>query len=143
MGHQEPVGNGKIPISSFLFKGIIMEMRALIKEALHSLIHEFMHTMTYTEIKEKIMHLLNTPYGGSHYFTVEGMDGEPIKIRVSDHSANRHNNKGEKTLSFISARCNQGYKAMMDEWVIDKDGYSDTYQTIEEILEWNDVKDGE
>lgn len=97
--------------------------------------------MTHTEIKEKVMELLNAPYGGSHYFNVEDVNGEIIKIRVSDHSANRHNNR-EKTLSFIAARCNQGYRAMTDEWVIDEDGYTDTYQSIEEILEWNDVKDG-
>lgn len=93
-------------------------------------------TMTHSQIITKINDLLKL--GGSHYFNVEGEDGEVIKIRCSDHSANRLNNH-EKTLSFISKFCNQGYRKMINEWVIQENGLTDTYQTIEEVLEWENV----
>jgi len=95
--------------------------------------------MTHTQIAEKIIGLLQIP--GSHYFMVTGENDSIIKIRVSDHSAKRQNNGDVITLSFISQRCDQGYSAMVNEWVIDEDGYTDTYQSIQTVLEWNGVID--
>ena len=83
------------------------------------------------QIREKL------EYGYSSYFNVEDSEGNTVKIRVSDHSANRQNNS-ERTLSFINERTMQkksAYNQMVDEWAILENGLTDTYQTIEEILE--------
>lgn len=90
--------------------------------------------MKLSEIENRIIDTLKL--SGSHYFTVQDSNGNDVKIRVSDHSANRNNNGDEKTLSFISARCNQGYRSMINEWVIDELGMTDTGQEISEVLEW-------
>jgi hypothetical protein len=91
--------------------------------------------MTIQQITAKIKLHLELP--GSRYFNVENAKGETVKIRVSDHSANRNNNGDTKTLSFISQTCDQGYRAMINEWVIDdiEDMYATTFQSVEEILE--------
>jgi hypothetical protein len=99
--------------------------------------------MTHAEISKKIVTLLEVVKNGgkTEYFNVESIDGETVKIRVSNHSGKKQNNGDTKTLSFVSAYCVQGYQAITCEWLIDEDGYTDTYQSIEEILEWNDVTD--
>ncbi len=91
--------------------------------------------MTTSQITEKIKMYLELP--GSRYFNVQDSKGDTVKIRVSDHSGNYHNNKGEKTLSFISCTCNQGYRAMITEWEVDdlEDMFTTTYQSVVEILE--------
>lgn len=87
----------------------------------------------------------------SQYFTVliEEEDGdsyasEAVKIRVSDHSANRHNNGDQVTLSFVTDTCDQGYRRMVNEWeVIDtEDMLTSTYEYVSDILEYelNEVK---
>lgn len=91
-------------------------------------------------VAEKIRNLLSLP--GSHYFNVEDVNGNTVKIRVSDHSANRLNNGDTKTLSFVSqknspssiSRHLAGY-----EWLILGNGLTNTYQTIEEVLEWEEI----
>lgn len=101
---------------------------------------------TISEIKNKIIETLQDE-GITKYFNVYSINGNVIKIRVGNHSANRMNNGDTKTLSFISNRTMQkksGYNAMVEEWEIDIDTeLSDTYQTIEEILEWEDVSDNQ
>lgn len=93
-------------------------------------------------VTEKILAKLELIKQGfaTQYFTIEDRECNTVKIRVGDHSANRHNNGDTKTLSFITERCDQGYKAMINEWVIDEDGYTtDTFQSIEELLDWNEI----
>lgn len=101
---------------------------------------------TILEIKNKIIETLND-VGRTAYFSVYSISGNLIKIRVGNHSANKMNNGDTKTLSFISNRTMQkksGYNAMVEEWAIDLETeLSDTYQTIEEILEWEDVSDNQ
>lgn len=80
----------------------------------------------------------------SLYFNVYSVHGEIIKIRTANHSANRQNNGDEKTLSFISKSSKQrksAYNKMINEWEVDEHGYTDTSQSIEEVLEWEDVSD--
>jgi hypothetical protein len=87
------------------------------------------------EIEDRIRELLLVP--GTHYFQVEIKDGDSIKIRVSDHSANRQNNGDQLTLSFISQRTPQkksAYNAMHKEWSILENGLTDTYQELSEII---------
>lgn len=87
------------------------------------------------KIAETIRENLNSE--STHYFNVQDSQGNTIKIRVGNHSANRQNNS-EKTLSFITERTHQkksGYNQMVNEWVILEEGYTDTYETIEDILE--------
>jgi len=94
--------------------------------------------MTVQEIILKIETLLQQ--SGTSRFYIRDNNDEPVMIRVSDHSANWHNNT-QKTLSFVSKRTEQrksAYNQMIDEWEV-KDGLTDTYQTIEQVLEWNDI----
>ena len=92
---------------------------------------------TLSEISSKIIETLKT-VGRTEYFYVYSTDGEKIKIRVGDHSANRSNNKC-KTLSFITNRTTQNdsaFNAMVNEWEVDLETeYTDTYETIEDVLE--------
>lgn len=79
---------------------------------------------------------------GSFYFTVEDCEGNDVKIRVSDHSANRQNNGSQKTLSFVTERTEQrksGYNRMIEEYVVDADGYIDNSQELIERLEWENI----
>lgn len=92
--------------------------------------------MTIEEIAEKIRENINT--SRSFYFTVEDCNGNDVKIRVSNHSANRQNNNDTKTLSFITERTKQnksGYNSMINEWVVMDNGLCDTYEEIEYILD--------
>ena len=89
--------------------------------------------MTLTDIQTKIENYLNLP--GTRYINCNDQKGETIKIRVSDHSAKKWNNGDTKTLSFVSARCNQGYQAMTNEWLVLENGLTDTYEEISDILE--------
>lgn len=85
-------------------------------------------------IIDKILELLARP--GSHYFSFMTADNEIIKIRVSDHSANRQNNGDQRTLSFISQRTaakNLGWY-LATEWLIMDNGLTDTYEEIGDIL---------
>lgn len=76
----------------------------------------------------------------SQYFSVEDRNGNTCKIRVSDHSAKRANNGEMKSLSFILNVVDQGYQGMQNEWVVDLENeLTDTFQTIEEVLDWNDI----
>lgn len=76
----------------------------------------------------------------SQYFSIEDRNGVTCKIRVSDHSAKKSNNGDTKTLSFILNKVDHGYQGMVNEWVVDLDNeLTDTFQTIEEVLDWNDI----
>lgn len=101
---------------------------------------------TINEIKNRIIATLSN-VGKTEYFTVYSTSGEAIKIRVGNHSGNRTNNGNTKTLSFITNRTEQnasGYNSMIEEWVIDMEtGLTDTFQTIEQILDWEDVSDNQ
>lgn len=99
--------------------------------------------MKATEIIRKIEFNLDLCRQGfsSFYFTVEDINGETVQIRVSNHSANRQNFT-YKTLSFITEKTYQrksAYNYTANEWVIAEDGISDTMQTIEDILDWEEV----
>ena len=99
--------------------------------------------MKSNEIISKIESKLDLCRQGfsSFYFTVEDLSGETVQIRVSNHSANRQNFT-YKTLLFITEKTEQrksAYNYTSNEWVIDKDGISDTSQTIDEILDWEEV----
>lgn len=85
-------------------------------------------------IIDKILELLQRP--GSHYFTVVTAEGDYIKIRVSDHSANRGNNGDQRTLSFISERTPAKHLGwcMAEEWKVNEDGMTDTYEELADIL---------
>lgn len=100
---------------------------------------------TIYEIKQKIVELLRLD-GATQYFSVYSTHGKKIKIRVGDHSANKQNNNC-KTLSFITQRTSQrisGYNQMANEWVIDMESeMTDTFQSIEEVLEWEEVSDNQ
>jgi hypothetical protein len=86
-----------------------------------------------TEIREHL------ECGYTHYFNVEDLKGNSVKIRVGNHSANRQNNSdSENTLSFVTERTEQkksGYNRMINEWAILENGLTDTYEEIEYILE--------
>jgi len=89
----------------------------------------------FQKIANEIRENLNNQ--STHYFTVQDCNGNNVKIRVGNHSANRQNNS-EKTLSFITERTLQkksGYNQMVNEWVILEEGYTDTYETLEDVLE--------
>jgi hypothetical protein len=91
---------------------------------------------TINEIAEEIRSNLGCGY--THYFTAEGKNGEDIKIRVSNHSANSDNNGDQQTLSFVTERTPQrksAYNRMIEEWAILDNGLTDTYEEIEYILE--------
>lgn len=93
--------------------------------------------MNISEIATKIeFRLANLT--GSNYFNVEDSKGNTVKIRTSDHSANRQNNGDTKTLSFVSNKtvAESIGRHLSTEWEILDGGYTDTYQSIEEILEW-------
>jgi hypothetical protein len=93
--------------------------------------------MTISQISEKIELLLNDIIG-TQYFTVEDCNGNNVKIRVSDHSANYHNNGEAKTLSFVASRTKQrksAFNQMINEWAYIGDGLVDTYESIEDIIE--------
>lgn len=72
-----------------------------------------------------------------------------VKIRISNHSANRSNND-IPTLSFINETCNQGYSAMYgNEYVVDDLEDMNTNETnsrgwlsVEEVIDdfINDLK---
>ncbi len=96
--------------------------------------------MTLTEISNKINEMLEMVRNGysSQYFNVEDVNGENVKIRVSNHSANEQNNTG-RTLSFVTETTLRMSGKMVSEWAVDEDGYTDTFQTIEEVLDWEDV----
>lgn len=99
---------------------------------------------TIAEIADKIRKNLENVYY-TDYFTVYDVNGREVKIRTGDHSANRQNNRGDKTLSFVTDRTEQrksAYNQMVAEWEVDTDNWlTDTYQTIEEVLEWEDIAD--
>ena len=91
--------------------------------------------MTIEQIATEIRNHLECGY--TYYFNVEDSNGNIVKIRVGNHSANRQNN-AEKTLSFITERTEQkksGYNKMTNEWAILENGLTDTYEEIESILE--------
>jgi hypothetical protein len=94
------------------------------------------------QIVKKIEDMLQIP--GTSYFNVSGQNDTTIKIRVSDHSMNRHNNGDQITLSFVSQRTAQrksAYNASHNEWVILENGLTDTYEEIADILANNGVTD--
>jgi hypothetical protein len=93
--------------------------------------------MTTSQIAEKIESLIDNVVG-TQYFTVEDCNGNNVKIRVSDHSANYQNNGETKTLSFVANRTEQrksAYNQMINEWAYIGDGLVDTYESIEDIIE--------
>ena len=96
-----------------------------------------------TFIINEINSIIEKGYGKTTYFTVFSENGKEIKIRIGDHSANKSNNGDTKTLSFITKSCNQGYRAMINEWVIDEDGYATTDETVMEILDNENVSDNQ
>lgn len=78
----------------------------------------------------------------SSYFTVEDANGETVKIRISDHQGKKTNNGETKTISFITddkVEGGFGYGKIAAEYLVDEDCYTDTYQAIEEVLEWSDI----
>jgi hypothetical protein len=101
---------------------------------------------TINDIKNRIINTLSN-VGKTEYFSVYTTTGEEVKIRVGNHSGNRLNNGETKTLSFITNRTEQsksGYNAMIEEWVVDMEtGLTDTFQTIEQVLDWEDVSDNQ
>lgn len=90
---------------------------------------------TINQAAIEVVNLLHIFQGkGSHYFNVQ-INGELIKIRVSDHTANKSNNKGLKTISFVTGWCNQGYNSMVDEYCINMDGtMNENWENVEECL---------
>lgn len=101
---------------------------------------------TILDIKKRILSTLEN-VGKTEYFTVYSTEGREIKIRVGDHSGNKRNNGDIKTLSFISNRTVQrrsAYNSILEEWEIDMEsGLTDTFQTIEQVLEWEGVSDNQ
>lgn len=101
---------------------------------------------TILDIKKRILTSLSN-VEKTDYFTVYSTAGEEIKIRVGNHSGNKRNNGDVKTLSFISNRTEQrksAYNSIMEEWEIDLDNeLTDTFQTIEEVLNWENVSDNQ
>lgn len=99
---------------------------------------------TINDIKERILTSLQN-VEKTDYFTVYSVDGKEIKIRVGNHSGNKRNNGDVITLSFISNRTEQrksAYNSIIEEWEVDLESeLTDTFQTIEEVLEWNEVAD--
>lgn len=91
------------------------------------------------KIVDEILMLLQIP--GSHYFTAVTAEGNYIKIRVSDHSANSRNNGNHRTLSFISKRTPEqrlGWR-MSAEWMILENGSTNTDEEIADILAENEI----
>ncbi|MEJ5105519.1 hypothetical protein [Chryseobacterium sp. MYb328] len=97
---------------------------------------------TILDIKNRILETLSNQ-GRTAYFTVYSVSGKEIKLRVGNHSGNKRNNGDAKTLSFISNRTTQrqsAYNSIIEEWEIDLENeLTDTFQTIEQVLEWEDV----
>jgi hypothetical protein len=77
----------------------------------------------------------------SLYLRVENLNGEDVIIRTSTHRGKKQNNNGTKCISFVtdSVKTAFGYEGISEEYVIDEDNYTDTYQTIEQVLEWDDI----
>lgn len=101
---------------------------------------------TIQEIKSEILKALSN-VNSTKYFSVYSETGKEIKIRVGDHSGNKRNNGDTLTLSFVSNRTEQrksAYNSIIEEWEIDLDSeLTDTFQTIEEVLEWSEVSDNQ
>ena len=99
---------------------------------------------TINDIKKRILSALEN-VNKTEYFTVYSTKGKEIKIRVGNHSGNSRNNGDVVTLSFVSNRTTQrksAYNSIIEEWEIDMENkLTDTFQTIEEVLEWNEVSD--
>lgn len=82
------------------------------------------------KIKQELLSI--EKFGGSKYFDFEdSRDGEIIKIRVSDHSANisyctRSGANDQKMISFClnwnKQKCNS-----KNEYIVDSTGYSENY----------------
>lgn len=88
---------------------------------------------TIQEAAKEIENLLEN-ISGSEYFYIE-LDGNETKIRVSDHSSNDYNNRNDnKIISFVTSKNKQKCN-IRAEYLI-KDGYSEEYMTIEEILDF-------
>lgn len=60
------------------------------------------------------------------------------KLRVSDHSGKKENNKGQFTLSFITSRCDQGYSLINNEWELEDitSMLTTTSEYVKDIIEW-------
>jgi len=99
-----------------------------------------------SEISARIIETLKD-VSRTEYFTVYSVKGEEIKIRVGNHSANRANNGDTKTLSFVISKTEQkksAYNATQNEWSVDLDTeLTDTFQTIEDVLDWEDISDSQ
>ena len=97
-----------------------------------------MKTFTIEQTAKEILKRLSGITGTSYFTFVFGTDEEDIKIRVSDHSARHRNNGDERCFSFCTNFVKHSdSNPMMDEWIVNQDGYCEDYQkTIEEILDW-------
>jgi len=95
-----------------------------------------MERVTLKEVAEYIREELQRP--GTSYKSVIGTEGYKISIRVSDHRSNDRNNierTSARVLSFISSGARkQDIQLSPYEWVINENGMTDDYQTLEEIL---------
>lgn len=90
---------------------------------------------------EKALELSRDGFG-STYFVVEDANGEDVKIRIANHQGKKANNKETKTISFITddkVEGGFGYGRITEEYLMDEDNYTDTYQPIAEVLEWADI----
>lgn len=109
--------------------------------------------VTIQEITEMVQSKLALVNDGhpSQYFSVaiEDEEGdsystETVRIRVSNHSANRQNNGTQVTFSFVTGTCDQGYNRMINEWEVTdvEEMLTSTFEYVEDILEYelNEVK---
>ena len=92
-------------------------------------------------IQNELVYFRNNPYKSTSYklFFQSEEDVEGIKIRVSNHSANKQNDSNNKTISFITKYSSQkksAYNRVISEYVIDEDGYTEDGKNIEKILDW-------
>lgn len=95
---------------------------------------------TLKDIEFKIIQSLRN-IGKSEYFTVYKENGEAIKIRISDHSANKLNNDGVVTLSFVkNTTIAKSIGRYLDtEFVIKNGSPIENFKTIEELLDYYDI----
>lgn len=87
------------------------------------------------EATESILYTVQQYFGGK-YTTHETEDGDPIKLRIADHSGKHRNNTyGEKCISIVVANNNvtEHFRSKGPEGIRDEYYYDDSY-SVEDVI---------
>ena len=94
---------------------------------------------TADKIRELISMIEVSDFSASQYFNAIDNDDNIVKIRVSNHSANACNNKGN-TLSFVTQKnMIQKRNMLCNEFVLLNGDPFENWETLEDLLEYHDI----